>query len=574
MKKRWKFLAASLVAMQMISPSMNVGALALGGDGSNFSAGGGGDGGGSGGGATFYGVAGLRWTYATGGTRIDDSMWGDVNITPDDKVYGGITYRANGQGSYYDIPSGYTGYYMEGYQFSNPSNSLWNDYNITRAMWPESNWLFKKDAGGWEDAWGAGALPDPQAHRQAIADGYYLNSWDVYQKGDHWMDAVFYEPVKKVSPPSEMKVKRTITKTKKTKKDFDNTPKTKTQQGLKYLYENIVDQVPYGGRTTESGSDSGLPGQTYNKDLDVTVTEIRKVTDFNTQESKDGGKTWTPKTVKSVKYELVKSYTYHGKFVYKIDTESVEQPWFRPFDLNRNGVAEENDVAKDFPEYKKGAPSLSMKVDNKQKITDGKTGIQTLDTNSSTSFDISFLEKMGIPNDIMPLLDRQPDSLNPTRDGQVARMEQFDGTEGNVKGRWDLYGKYSDYAAWGGTLLAGIDTSNSSLTYNGKEQVGPAPIPIIGVDNGVVNNFKFKTIKVGDAYLTNGNNKRWWTLNYTRGNQYTYGVAYEGIVTVDGISQANLTEQNMYKGWNSRQLEQPVLKGKFTAKTVAGDLGN
>lgn len=30
----------------------------------------------------------------------------------------------------------------------------------------------------------------------------------------------------------------------------------------------------------------------------------------------------------------------------------------------------------------------------------------------------------------------------------------------------------------------------------------------------------------------------------------------------------------MYTGWNSRQLEQPVLKGKFTAKTVAGDLVN
>ena len=573
MKKRWKVVAASLLATQLILPINNVSAIALSGSGSHYNAGSGG-GGGSGDGTIFYGVAGLRWTYAKGGTRISDTMWGDINTDPSDYTYNGITYRANGQGSYYDVPYGYVGYYMEGYQFSNEYNSIWNDYNITRSMWPESNWLFKKDKGGWYDAWGAGALPDPQAHRQAIADGFYLNSWDVYQKGNEWMDAVFYSPVQKWTPPVDTQIRRTITKSKKTKKDFDNTPKTRTQEGLKDLYENIVEQVPYGGRTTENGTDSGLPGQAYNKDLDVTVTEIKKVTEYYPQESRDGGSTWSAKKVKSSKYELVRSYTYHGKFTYKVETEAIDQPWFKPFDLNRNGIADENEVAKDFPGYKKGSTALSMSVDNKQNITDGKTGIQTLDTNSSTSFSVKFLEKMGIPSSIMPMTDNQPDSLTVKRDGKVATLEQFDGTNNTSKSKWTLNGKYSDYAAWGGTLLAGVDTNNSSISLNGKEQVGPSALPILGLNNGVANNFTFKTIKVGDAYLTNGNNRRWWTLNYTRGNQYTYGLAYDGVVTTDGISKANITEQNMYKGWNSRQFEQPVLKGKFTAKTVAGDLGN
>ena len=185
MKKRWKLFATSLVALQMLTPLYSVSALSLDGSGAAAnSASGSGYGEGGGDTTVFYGVAGLRWTPASGGTRLVANLWSNVNTSSSDITLGGITYKKYGYGSYYDVPYGYTGYYMEGYQFSNPSNSLWNDYNLVRSQFTYSDWLYKKEKGGWSDAWGAGALPDPQAHRQALEDGYYLNSWDVYQKGD------------------------------------------------------------------------------------------------------------------------------------------------------------------------------------------------------------------------------------------------------------------------------------------------------------------------------------------------------------------------------------------------------
>lgn len=571
MKKRWKLLATFLVATQMFAPMVQVGALALDGNGATSAGYGGGGGGGGGGGAIFYGVAGLQWTPANGGDTITDTMWGNVNPDSSDVTNGGITYYSNGQGSSYTVPEGYTGYYMEGYQFSNPSNSMWNDYNITRAMWPEDNWLFKKDIGGWEDAWGAGALADPQAHRQAIEDGYTFNSWDVYQNGNNWMDAIFYQPVKKYKKAGDYGYHRTITKAKGTKGDFDNSYKLHSQSGLEELYYDNTTSVPYGDETSESGPNSGLPGQTYNKELEVTVSSIRRHVEYYPQESKDGGKTWTPLRIKDIWYSYVGSNTYHGLFKYNVNPETVEQPWFRPMDLNRNGLADESDVKKDFFQYQSGGPSVALGVDNKQNITDGKTGLQTLDTNTSTSFDVTFYDKLGIPSSYMPLLDSRPSSLDTHRPGTTGMFTQY--TDGEVQNSKSIDGYYSDYASWNGSLLAGVNSKNASLTYNGKEQVGPSATSILGVSSGTVN-FLFKTIKVGDAFLTNGTSRRWWTVNYTRGEQYTYGMGYEGVVTLDGISNASTTKSNMYKAWNSAQLEQPLLKGKFTAKTVAGDIGN
>lgn len=569
------FILLALLFSQIAAPTVS--ALSISGTGGGTQWGGGGGGGYWGGEVVFRGVAGLRWMPTGAGTTIQSNMWGRVNTSPSEQVMDGIRYRANGQGSYYTVPAGYTGYYMQGYQFSNPSNAIWNDYNITRSIYNpwSSGWLFKTSLGGHQNALGAGSLPDPRAQQQAIVDGYGPLSQGVYAKGDHWLDAVFYQPIIKRTPAESKTIKKTIIKTENTKNDFDNSYKTNDQNGLKELYENAVTQIPYGDQTKEKGSDSGLPGFGYTKEIKANIAEIGQTITYEQQESRDNGATWSPLKIKSVKYELARTYYYKNTFKYDVKVKPIEQVWFKPFDLNRNGVANENDVVIDFPQYQRGGQNLAMRVDNKQNITDGKTGIQTLDTNTSTRFVVTFTDKMGLPSDKIKLLDSMPGSLsgnNPGKSGEFKRYVENDALY-NSK---DLNGNYTNYADWGGTLMAGVDTSNSSLTYQGKEQVGPSPIPIAGLQTGLDNYFRFKTIKIGDAFLTNGNGRKWWTLNYTRGNQYTYGLVYDGVVTVDGFGAAgpNITNQNMYTGWNSKQLEQPVLKGKFTAKTVAGDLGN
>ena len=566
-----------LIAMLLNATTPTAHALSIGGDGGTFNYSGGGGGGYWGGAVVFRGVAGLRWMPVQGGQQIQDNMWGAVNTSPNEQTFDGIKYRPYGQGSYYNVPAGYTGYYMQGYQFSNPSNAIWNDYNITKTVYNpwSSGWLFKTTIGGFSNALGAGQLPNPQAQQQAINDGYGPLSQGVYAKGQRWLDAVFYQPVQKQTPPDTVESRKTIFKTTGTNNDFDKTSKTQTQDGLKELYENLVTEVPYGDTTNQSNSGSGLPGFGYSKEIRANVGELKKTTTYYPRESRDGGRTWTALQVKSIKYELVKTNYYANTFEYNVKTKPIEQTWFRPFDLNRNNVADENDVSKDFPSYKRGSQPLSMQVDNKQNITDGKTGIQTLDTNTSTSFDVKFNDKMGLPSNIEDLLDQRPSSLsgqNPGKTGEFNRLIET----GQLYSSKDIDGYYTNYASWGGSLLAGVDTNNSSLTYNGQEKQGPSPIPIVGINKGVVNNFRFKTIKVGDAFLTNGNGKNWWTLNYTKGNQYTYGLSYSGIVRTDGFGAngPSITQSGMYTAWNSKQLEQPVLKGKFTAKTVAGDLSN
>lgn len=430
--------------------------------------------------------------------------------------------------------------------------------------------------GGSTNALGAGSLPDPRAQQQAMADGYGPLSQGVYSKGDHWLDAVFYQPTIKRTPPESRSIIKTIIKAKNTKNDFDNSYKTQSQNGLKELSDNPVAQIPYGDQTKETGYSSGLPGFGYSKEIEANVAEIRKITTYEEQVSNNGGATWSLLKIKSVRYELVKTYSYKNKFNYDVKAKPVEQIWFKPFDLNRNDVANENDVVMDFPQYQRGGQNLAMRVDNRQNITDGITGIQTLDTNTSTLFVVTFTDKMGLPSNAIKLLDSMPDSLSGSHPGKNAEFKRYI-ENGPLYNSKDLNGNYTDYAAWGGTLMAGVDTNNSSLSYGDQERVGPLAMPIARLQTGINNYFMFKTITVGDAFLTNGTGgKKWWTLNYTRGNQYTYGLAYSGIITVDGFGAAGptITNQNMYTGWNSRQLEQPVLKGKFTAKTVAGDLVN
>ena len=286
------------------------------------------------------------------------------------------------------------------------------------------------------------------------------------------------------------------------------------------------------------------------------------------------------------------SYTYSKSgsefvkardFSYNVQQPSLTQTWFKPFHLNVNGYASDSLVKQTYPGYRGNGIGLIGSVDNGQSITDG-SNIKTLDTNTSTKFSIKINnEQLGIPNasqggfdlwNSIPYQDYKigNNSYNPNIFNVIPNNGET--TTGKFKSESvsnNISGKISKDFYWGGAIKAGINSGNASITYNGDEKVGGNMFSFsLGWRGG---DFVFKTTKIGIYKLTNNtNNVNWWEANYEQGKMFTYGVKYNGSISLSGIGAPSIGGSGMYCDMATGVKTQPILYGTIEAKTVAGDI--
>ena len=548
-----KFLTPLLVLIMILS--MSVTAFA-----GTASSNGGGSGSSGGGGSSNYfykigpnkgGSSGFRWAYGSGAVSITN---------PGPFANRTANYSLNINGSHYAYVQKHT------------RNKGWNYCNwawwlsIAHGGTPGSKaYMYSDHRGGiWNDGLN-GQFSQPEVATEASNSGFYYNGGDMMYRNasnGQGLDAVWVSNWQTSTSDS----KTTIVKiTSGGETTFDRTNET-----AENLYNNPTTSGEYDGMS--------LPTEmNHSKTITALVQTVTKKDTYMT----DGSNTWDH----SYSYSKGGTQTITKTIKYDVKAPNIENYIFRPFDLNRNGLAEETDIKQTYSFYQDGANPLKMQVDNNQNIVDG-TALQTLDTNNSTKFTITFdNDQFGIPKADEGGFDIQKDAP-----GQDYKLE--DGTYstdvvnqyGNVTdtstgiiyangmSNTNVPGLSSDYAYWGGSLTADLDLNNSSLTFNGKENAGGSNTPLTFDREFGGGDFIFKTIKVGDYHLSSSD-RHWWEAQYEQGKFYTYGVKYHGTISTTDISNPSVIESGMYAKLSSKVSVQPVLKGLFKAKTVGGNIG-
>ena len=375
-------------------------------------------------------------------------------------------------------------------------------------------------------------------------------------------------------------------KEEKTVVDYDYTNNKKYR--AKWLYNNAPEDDVYEGKTEQ--------GQT--KYLCCVKATLRKVIKTTT----------TNGSTSSTKYSYSTTKTLSKQIRYEVKAPSVAQKYFKPYDLNTMDIAKESIVKKAYKNYREKATNgtMDITVDNYQDIKDGKS-LKALDTNSSIKFKIILNNNFGLPNTIK-MLDSQPsDGVNTSYNNKAYpgvfknKIVERAGstatgvlkyTKGNVvksKGNKvlskNINGIYSKDYYWNASLIMSINSNYASISINNDEVIGKSndgksdsSSCLTKTSNSKFRGgeFKFKTTKTGDYYLSNGVNKNWWEITYNQGIYYAYGIKYQGEINADpaSITNPSVIRSGLYAGLSTKTMRQPVVRGKINAKTVGGDLDN
>ena len=408
-----------------------------------------------------------------------------------------------------------------------------------------------------------GKLTNQELVEEAKRNNFSFNDWDLMyrQSGtNQGLEAVWIAGWQK----SDSDSKETIVKI----KSDDEVTLDRTSESAEDLYNNPTTEGEYYGKS--------LPTEmNHKKVITVTTQTVTKKDTYMT----NGTDNWNH----NISYSKGGTNTITRTIKYTVKVPTIEKTMFRPFDLNKNGVADENEVKQTYNDYQNGSPELKMSVDNKQNIIDGKA-IQTLDTNTSTSFNVTFNnDQFGIPKKSeggFDLLDESPGKDYKLDDGTYSKdvINNYNNLGSTNTGLFqsdnmsdiNVEGLQTDYIYWGGSLNADISSSNASLIFDNQENKGGNQFTF-GKEFGG-GDFTFKTIKIGDYKLVNGEIP-WWEAQYEQGRFYTYGVEYKGIIKIDGIYDPTIVDQGMYAKLYSNVNTQPILKGLFKAKTVGGNIG-
>ena len=507
---------------------------------------------------------GFRWHYNNDGgeLKVKNPGTGASNYS------GYSVYAANtSKYAYVEKHSGGHGWHF--------CNWAWW-FGFCRGDTPGSNaWMYNDWNGGiWNDGNAGGKLNNADLVQEAKNNSFYYNKDDqLYRNSsdNRALDAVWIEGW----TSSTTNTIYTITKVQYSDDDSDIVY-DKTNESAETLYNNPTGEYIYSGRSKEDEMN-------HKKVIWALITPVTMTHTYTT----DGSTTWGD----TYSYSKGESKWLGKNVKYDVRTEDLEQKVFKPYDLNVNGpVNNESELKKDYPNYVEGSDPLDMFVNNNQNIIDGSF-IQTLDTNTSTKFNITFNnDQFGIPKaseggfDIAieaPGKEYRKDSgayelgvfdkYGSEKSGSTGKIytEIVQNTSGTSEN--DVNGKYTSDLYWGGGLNAGIDSGASSISYNNSEKTGGSSS--FNFDRGFLGgDFTFKTTKTGNYYLYS-NGRKYWEASYEQGKFYTYGVAYEGKITTSNIEEPTITEDQLYAKLKSASIVQPVVKGKFKAKTVAGNIG-
>lgn len=348
---------------------------------------------------------------------------------------------------------------------------------------------------------------------------------------------------------------------------------------LKKIYNEAPTEVTYHGKTEQT--DTNKNWNIVEKTMTVRKHECILFNGDGTSTGQKGNCGGNSETYYTNEGE-------HGPYTktvkWDIQNPTVEQTWFRPFDLNRNGQAVESEVKSTYPAYANGSPSLKIYVNNMQSITDGSK-LKTLDTNTSTPFKISISNnQLGIPtqsqggftlNDALPGSSYRINGQYFNHDviwnigGLETRTNGKLYVDGNVYSNID--GLTTQNVHWNGSVKGALNNGSASLTYGGEEKLGTQTLTFS--KGWLGGQFIFKTTKMAIYSLSNGSGRNWWEINYDQGRYFEYGVEFKGTININGISNPTIVNKNMYAKLISKSLVQPILKGLFEAKTVGGNIG-
>lgn len=410
---------------------------------------------------------------------------------------------------------------------------------------------------------GHGKLPDAELIAEAINSGFsYNTSQKWYKKGNQKLDAVWITVT--WTQKSEVKTEQSIVYA----EQDGNVLIDRRNESAQSIYSSPTKSLPYGGKTKANQYN-------YSSNIKASYTTITKKTTW--KQDQNGNKK-----------DVVTTYSKGGTtsssrdITYKVTQPGVSQTYFKPYDLNRNGVATDSDVKSTYPEYNGGSP-LKMSVDNKQGITNG-SALKTLDTNTSLPFSIKFQNgQFGIPTASeggFNLADNAPGGVYKNSDGSynsgvigaigsagTANTGQFWSSGMSTQ---NVSGNISKDSYWAGSMKANLSANTASLTYGNTEKIGGDAFSFGKVWQG--GDFIFKTTKIGTYKLTNSG-RSWWEMQYEKGKFYGYGIEYKGMINIGNIGQPSITHTNLYAGLASKNMVQPIVKGTFESKTVGGNIG-
>lgn len=450
-------------------------------------------------------------------------------------------------------------------------------------------------AGYYNDAWNSsasdsysnrGRLKDADLVKEASKTGFVFQPGSLlyYNSGrGQYLDAICVKEEEKPQDHSETKTKKVIEKviyefgdgTKET--DLDDSGKT-----AKELWDN--------GKTEWSYEGDSYRSIDYKHVIKVTVRTITQKTTWKTL----GGKEVNGS--KNITYTKNGTKTMKKTITYKVQKPEIKITIYTPFDLNRNGVAKTEDIKATYPDYNElNAKKLNMSVNNYQDIMDG-TALQTLDTNTSTKFNITFNnDQFGIPKASEGGIDidksvpfsnlKLPEGCYSTN--MIFGNNYWENSNKAVTGilkatgngcttttmdPMNLEGCLSKNYYWGGSMSSDLSADTGTLTYNNDERIGGNPFTFSRDNDFRGGDFIFKTTKTGD-YNLKSNGRNWWEVQYEQGIFYTFEIWYEGNITTTDITNPTEVSSNQYTALASKDVYQPVMKGLFKAKTVAGNIG-
>lgn len=394
-----------------------------------------------------------------------------------------------------------------------------------------------------------------QAVRQS---GYNWNSGrSLWTNGSQHVDIAWVSSVQK----SEANQRWTIYKV----WDGNNLITDNSHRTAEDLYNHPTTEVTYKGKT-------GVNDYHYSRTYYATYM---LVTRKRTYTNDGNGHIGNDKNTYSKGSET--SY-YTGTVTYDLTPPDVTQDWYRPSDLNRNGLANDDDVKQTYPEYNNPKGNVDVTVDNYIGQTDGSY-LKTLDTNNRKSFLFKVNSGiLGLPlniKDSMPGGDKynQADgSYNSSVMGDVGVASNSNNGVMKFNGgnNTDIYGQISNDFMWGGGAYLAVSDNNASIEYGGTEKVGSEGLNVPRDWRG--GNMNFRSIHVGKYNLMSGGNRPWWEMTYEKGKFYTYGVEYQGKITISGVQAPSVINKGFYTRLASKQLVQPLVRGLFDVSTVAGDL--
>ena len=520
----------------------------------------GGSGGGSGGGGSSNSMFKMGTSYSRKGLQWANGL-GNVNWSspaPFANQAGGNTFKANAV-KWANIQ-----------KWNNSTNSWFNFrwswwFSIAHLQNPihyiQNSYYTKV----WQSL--GGQLTDNDLVNTAKADGFYYNAGkQLYERSDGVkLDIAWTNDIQQqsVTTPGTTIVAADI--------DGVALMPDRSNESAQSLYFNPTASIPYSGKS--------LPTElNHKKIINATFMHVtRTVTTYIIGKDKAGNDI----IERDISYSKGSKYSISREIKYDVEAPLITQTFFKPFDLNKNGLADDSDVNQTYPNYDAGN-ALLMSVDNKQNIVDG-TLLKTLDTNASLFFNITFKNsQFGIPNKTengFDIIDSAPGIKfkNPDETYKNSVIESV-GSNGTYKtgelssGSMvpkDIDGNISKDSYWNMSAKAGISDSNGSLTYGDSEKVGGDEFSFIKGWNG--GNFAFKTTTMG-TYNLGANSRPWWEVQYEQGEFYGYGISYSGTISVGSISEPTVNQSNLYARLGTSIMVQPILKGTIEAKTIGGTI--